>query len=1364
VSPSALPWFRGAIQPVAARDRDILTILALRGDLRISELADLCNAAQVRHTSTRAMGGGALRPILADLVQRGLLTAGRDTWACAPQVRHPILRLAASSGRLAALSRQAGQAGDYAPPRVALSLALYPELAAPGPDTAALLDRAAAQEPDLLAEVVLAALTRPFDPDWLAAIPGPLRTRLTAIALTLAETNGRGLGELYPHLAARIDAEAGAFGPAVLAPLGGIALEMGDVALARRIADRLGTAPQARGLAGSIALVEGRYDEAAELLSFPKKHPTAQTGVASVFQILALYRRGRAEDLESARRLTKAGMAKKSPWRRSHEVLAEVIAAALEPGRAPALHKVVVDLEARDCLAPLLRLMLPLWLTLTDAHAEDALRWALPRVASFEAEELRWLAYQYRRAIEAVVARHPRLAGRAALAPSPLGGPPSGPPLAELRKVTEAWETALDGLARLADAAAAVSLDHEGGDGAERLFFRVFPASLTIEPHLQKRTGKGWTEGRKLAIKHLLQGELVSRLPAEDLPIVAYAREERHEGFGYPEIEHFIDRGAFRELIGHPRVFLEQERAPIEVVEGRVQLAVRSEDAGLVLSLDPPDLKGDLMVRVEAGRLAVYVVEEALRPVVKLVGRGLSIPSAGRSRALDTLGRLARLLPVQSTEQTNARRVPPDARPWLRLAPHRGGLRVTLGVRPLGAEGPELGPGQGAVTLLARVRGEPVQADRDLLAEQRLAAEILAACELEEGGSEDRSWSLDDPEACLALLSALRSLEERVHVEWPHGRPLRLRARLGRRSLRGGIRFESGHFLASGSLAVDDELGLGLGELLSLVGERPGRFVRLAGGDYLELEQELREVLEAIAVVRTGPRRERDPVEIPASAIDLLDRLTAEDSGLTLDLRSMEWRERFLAAFERPHPVPRGLAAELRSYQVEGFVWLARLSELGLGACLADDMGLGKTVQIIALLLHRVKAQLGPALVVAPTSVCDNWAEELTRFAPSLGVRLFLGPGRDRELADLGSNDVLIGSYATLQQDAEKLQAIRWSTAVLDEAQLIKNAESLRARAAFGLPAAMRIAVTGTPVENHIGDLHSIFHFVLPDLLGPWGEFNRRFNASDAEGATGRRATRRVLAPFVLRRTKAQVLEDLPPITEIQRTVTLSAAEAQLYEGIRRSALARLGGALTEPGARVQVLAEITRLRRLCCHPALVAPEAQIGSSKLACFMELMEELGEGHHRALVFSQFVDVLTLAGEMLHEKGISYQYLDGSTPVKQRAAAVAAFQQGEGDAFLISLKAGGFGLNLTAADYVIHLDPWWNPAVEAQARDRAHRIGQSRPVTVYRLVSAGTVEERIVELHRIKRELAESLLEGAEQVATLSAGELLGLLES
>jgi superfamily II DNA or RNA helicase len=782
------------------------------------------------------------------------------------------------------------------------------------------------------------------------------------------------------------------------------------------------------------------------------------------------------------------------------------------------------------------------------------------------------------------------------------------------------------------------------------------------------------------------------------------------------------------------------------------------------VKLEPPDLVQALEVREEGGRLLVYAVDEQARPLLSLLGAGLTLPLAVRERALASLGRLAHLVPVQTSESSSARRVPADSRIWLRIVPRSSGLLVSASVRPLGPAGPVLVPGIGAGILLGHQGDGPVQTERDLGEERARLMNVLTQCPMLAGLEvEGESVLLEDAETSLMLLSALQLLEADVVVEWPEGTPLKLRARVGRGALRARISLGAAHFFAAGTLEIDDSLSLELAELVSLISDSPGRFARLANGDFIELERELRETLELVSSARVESKPGPKGVTLSRGAFAAISQLSADGSGFELDPEVSAYRAQIAKAFAKDPKLPRGLEAELRDYQHDGFRWLARLADAELSGCLADDMGVGKTLQAIALLLYRGK--LGPALVVAPTSVCDNWRREIARFAPSLDVRYFQGPDREGELKKLAVRSVVITSYALLQQDSERLQGISFATVILDEAQLIKNAESQRARAACALDAKVRFALTGTPVENHVGDLYSIFRFLLPDLVGTWPAFSRRFGASRSgeAGAQARRSLKRLLKPYLLRRTKAQVLEELPPLTEIEHRVTLGAAESALYEGIRRKALSALEDGVTDPKARLRVLAEITRLRRLCCHPQLVAPNAPGESSKIDALMELIGELSEGGHRALVFSQFVDVLGLVRARLEEQSIPYQYLDGSTPPARRSMAVDAFQAGEGDVFLISLKAGGFGLNLTAADYVIHVDPWWNPAVEAQASDRAHRIGQTRPVTVYRLIATGTIEERIVELHRKKRDLADSLLDESHAAATLGAAELRALLE-
>jgi len=379
------------------------------------------------------------------------------------------------------------------------------------------------------------------------------------------------------------------------------------------------------------------------------------------------------------------------------------------------------------------------------------------------------------------------------------------------------------------------------------------------------------------------------------------------------------------------------------------------------------------------------------------------------------------------------------------------------------------------------------------------------------------------------------------------------------------------------------------------------------------------------------------------------------------------------------------------------------------------------------------------------------------------------GP-EDRQaiLAAAGPFDLVIASYGLLHSESEAFAGVAWNTAILDEAQAIKNRATKRSQAAMGLQASFRLITTGTPVENRLGELHTLFSFINPGFLGSLDHFRTHFadpierqNDPDA-----RDRLRRLIRPFVLRRLKSAVLRDLPSRTEIPLHVELSPEEAAFYEALRQRAVDNVAKAAEEsaqPGqAAIRILAELTRLRRACCHPKLIDAETTLPGSKLRVFAETLEEILAGRHKVLVFSQFVDHLAIVRQHLEAEKISYQYLDGSTPAAKRQESVRDFQAGVGDVFLISLKAGGFGLNLTAADFVIHLDPWWNPAAEDQASDRAHRIGQLRPVTIYRLITTGTIEEKIVHLHHRKRELADSLLEGTDSAGRLTPEEMLELL--
>jgi SNF2 family DNA or RNA helicase len=566
----------------------------------------------------------------------------------------------------------------------------------------------------------------------------------------------------------------------------------------------------------------------------------------------------------------------------------------------------------------------------------------------------------------------------------------------------------------------------------------------------------------------------------------------------------------------------------------------------------------------------------------------------------------------------------------------------------------------------------------------------------------------------------------------------------------------------SGHLELDQDKIIDLKDLLLKVKQSSGRFIQLGDGQFLALTQEFKKRLEDLNIYGedSGDRDGNEILVHPLAALPLEDlakqATTIADSGWHKQLNRIGEAQSFVPE------LPSTLQAELRDYQVEGFKWLARLAFLGIGGCLADDMGLGKTLQSLAIILKN--ASKGPALVVAPTSVSTNWQTEVHRFTPTLNLITLPAKNRAKAITRLGSFDVLITTYTLLQQESKMLSQVEWQTVILDEAQAIKNAATKRSKAAMSLRSKFKLITTGTPIENHLGELWNLFNFINPGLLGSITSFNERY-AIPIERFQDRDARiklKKLIRPFILRRIKSQVLEELPPRTDVTLEVEMTDAEAHFYEALRQNALDILESNKDKKGRHLQILTEIMKLRQACCNPRLINQNTTIESSKLRIFAEVVEELIGGRHKALVFSQFIGHLKIIREHLDSQGISYQYLDGSTPTKERKIRVDNFQAGQGDLFLISLKAGGLGLNLTAADYVIHMDPWWNPAIEDQASDRAHRIGQTRPVTIYRLVCKNSIEEKIVRLHQEKRDLAGSLLEGSDISAKMSSDDLIDLI--
>lgn len=891
---------------------------------------------------------------------------------------------------------------------------------------------------------------------------------------------------------------------------------------------------------------------------------------------------------------------------------------------------------------------------------------------------------------------------------------------------------------------------------------------VEVSPWVQKLGKRGQPgTAKRLSRRHLMI-EYGARLGPLDARVAELL----------PERDGLAGRALLEALIDHPRVAFEADaartvrvdRAPVGLVAESRHGAVRVSAAidGTPL---PPALR-DRLHRVRAGeplflwdgaRLTLLDLSADMKAILGVLQRGESVfPVEAQPALLRTLASWAQRVPIAMPRSVLGEAVPSEIFPVLRVAAEAdGSVEIALRVRPL-ADSASHAPGEGPRDVHVRREGRAFHAVRDLPAEIAAASGWATELGLAAAADEERSfhYRCGTLTLALALLSRCASRTPPPVVEWLSA-PLRSLGARGPRALSVKLARRHEWFGALGGLSVGGEV-VALSRLLDAA-RRNERHVLVAGGSYVELTEAL---LDQLARLSDHVREAGSGLLIGPSSADVLRELEAEGATVEADAPFRALLLRVEAARGLTADVPSTLSARLRPYQVQGFRWLCRLAAAGAGGLLCDDMGLGKTVQILAFFLAR--SALGPALVVAPTSVAFNWRDEAARFAPSLRVTLYAeAADRPAAIEALGPGDVLVMSYGMLVQDAALVTSTRFSTLVFDEAQVVKNAGTQRHRVARALCADVKIALSGTPIENHLGELFCLFLLVFPDLLGSWASFRRRFAAPIERGTdpSAAPALARVVAPFLLRRTKPNVASELPSRSEVRVPVLLSTAEWQLYEDARLAALSDLGSKKakrTEGERRIHVLAALTRLRLLACHPQLGDPRSTLPSSKLLRLLELVDELVAAGQRSLVFSHLTSHLAFVREALAVRGLPFLYLDGQTPERERRSLVAAFQEGQTPLFLISAKAGGLGLNLTAASNVFHLDPWWNPAVEDQASDRAHRVGQTQPVTIYRLVSVGTIEERMLALHDRKRALVARVLDGAAGLPKLTTDELVALL--
>ncbi|MCF8109411.1 MAG: DEAD/DEAH box helicase [Desulfohalobiaceae bacterium] len=840
-------------------------------------------------------------------------------------------------------------------------------------------------------------------------------------------------------------------------------------------------------------------------------------------------------------------------------------------------------------------------------------------------------------------------------------------PLAELFPASEPWHKTLQALQQIAAQTTEPETAATTTPQSERLVWLVQPQGgpyIQLQPKRQKQNTKGqWSKGRNVSLDRLFyHARNMDFLDEADQRIVNCLQHfySPYSGGWYD----FDSLKVLPQLVGHPRLFLMSDPStPLEFIQGEPEISVVKSGDSFRLSMNPPlgEQSLDLIQETQSRFKVLHIREEHKRIAAILGSNSFSVPKAGYQKLVQTVSKLSGLVTIHSDIQdqvADVLQVAADPRPCLHIIPSGNGFRVDMIVKPLGESGPFLKPGVGRVSLMAEIQGRRMQTSRDLEQEKHRARAVEQACpSLSIFVEEDRTWIVPYPEDCLLLLTELRELQDQelVQVLWPEGETLSVTGTVSLDKLLLTLSSRQNWFELSGRLEVDPETVLELEKLLKAAPK--GRFVPLDSKRYAVLSRGLRRRLQEIGQF-ADTQGER--LKLPVHSALALEALEQEAGGLQGD-RSWTRRKKRIQEASRHAPTsPSTLKAELRDYQLQGYQWLSRIAKMGFGACLADDMGLGKTLQALALILER--APEGPTLVVAPTSVCSNWLAEAGRFAPTLKPVLYTGKDRQAILEQAGPFSLIICSYALLMQDAEIMSRASWQTLVLDEAQAIKNWSAKRTQAAMRLQAEFRMATTGTPLENNLQELWTLFRFLNPGLLGSRKRFQERFAVpiQKHQDQEQKKILKRMIQPFLLRRLKSEVMEELPARTEVTLQVKMSREEAAQYEALRRQAVENLENADLQPGQKhLRILTELTRLRLMCCHPQLVYPESTTPSSKLALLEEVISELLANGHKALIFSQFVKNLDLVQKHLQGLGIEYRYLDGSTPAKTREQEIAAF---------------------------------------------------------------------------------------------------------
>lgn len=960
-----------------------------------------------------------------------------------------------------------------------------------------------------------------------------------------------------------------------------------------------------------------------------------------------------------------------------------------------------------------------------------------------------------------------------------------------LIKVRESWEYTLLSLENAVLDAKSTLIEDEstlklGMD--KRLIWLLQPETLKIDLIEQRLGKKGWSKGRKISLKKMyFEESSFEYLTDQDKQAMLGLTESNEDyllswSYNNNHTYTFDLAKTLPHLIEHPAIYhMDNPSLRLDLIEAEPEVYVESEGHDFRITLshhlsDENFQNGFILEKEGLHRYRVLFFNEDYRNVSSIIPeQGLTLPKVAKDRVLAIIQNAKKAIKIHSgIADLNIPEMSEDLTPLVQMLPIHESVQFTLWVKPFGKDqGPCCMAEHGKKDIIATISESKLEGTQEaqevrkkvkrcFKSEKKAIDQLLSHCpSLASYHLENNIYLVESLEDILEVLSELEVLKmnQAVNVEWPQGEAYKIKHAISANNM--SMQISSGHnwFEFQGEVKISDSQVLQIQAVLEGLKETGSRFIPLDNGEFVELTAALRKQLMLLDNISDGNKIYNLGSGVLADLAQEVDQLTV-DTGWKAHLKQIRDMKKHVPK------MPSTLQANLRDYQEDGFNYLSTLSHWGIGACLADDMGLGKTIQAITLILEY--ASKGATLVVAPTSVCFNWVDEFRKFAPTLNVySIYEVSDVVEKVSTLTKMDVLVCSYGLLHTKGEFLAEKHWQTLILDEAQAIKNPNTKRWQAVMKLEGKVRVALTGTPIENHLGELWSISNFMNPGMLGSQKYFQKNFSIPIEvhKNADKMEALKVLMQPYILRRLKSDVLKELPP--KIEQTIYIEPTDEEraFYEALRQSAVQKIASLPSDGhggNQRIAILAEISKLRQACCDSSLVNDQISIKNSKLKHFRKMLNSILENGHKVLVFSQYVRFLEKVKSVLLEEAIDYQYIDGATPQAQRKKKVDAFQAGEGEVFLLSLKAGGSGLNLTAADYVIHLDPWWNPAVEDQASDRAHRIGQQRPVTIYRLVMKDSIEDKIIELHAVKRSLANDLLSGQEMSGKMTEDDLLNLI--